>query len=168
MNTDIILLIIAILCLIIGTVGTVVPVLPGVPLAWGGLLIGRWISFVHTPIWILILTGIAAIVVSILDNIFPITMTKKFGGSKAGTWGCTIGLIVGFFYWTVRNYILSIFRSVYWRIYKRFFKRPKGFKSRFRCIFRFSFRNWRKNVYIINFYLDFYNFSNFLNIQNDL
>lgn len=97
MNTDIILLIIAILCLIIGTVGTVVPVLPGVPLTWGGLLIGRWISFVHTPIWILILTGIAAIVVSILDNIFPVTMTKKFGGSKAGTWGCTIGLIVGFF-----------------------------------------------------------------------
>lgn len=97
MNTDIILLIIAILCLIIGTVGTVVPVLPGVPLTWGGLLIGRWISFVHTPIWILILTVIAAIVVSILDNIFPVTMTKKFGGSKAGTWGCTIGLIVGFF-----------------------------------------------------------------------
>lgn len=97
MSVDIILLIIAILCLIIGTVGTVVPVLPGVPLAWGGLLIGRWISFVHTPIWILILTGIVAIVVSILDNIFPITMTKKFGGSKAGTWGCTIGLIVGFF-----------------------------------------------------------------------
>lgn len=97
MSLDIILLIIAILCLVVGLVGTVVPVLPGAPLAWIGLLIGRWISFIHTPIWLLILTGIIAIVVSILDNIFPVTMTKKFGGSKAGTWGCTIGLIVGFF-----------------------------------------------------------------------
>jgi len=97
MTLDIILMIVAIICLAVGIAGTVVPVLPGAPLAWLGLLAGRWISFVHTPIWILVVTGIIAAVVSVLDNIFPIAMTKKAGGSKAGTWGCTIGLIAGFF-----------------------------------------------------------------------
>lgn len=97
MTLDIILLIVAIVCLVIGLVGTVVPVLPGAPLAWLGLLAGRWISYIHTPVWILVVTGIIAVVVSILDNILPVTMTKKAGGSKAGTWGCTIGLIAGFF-----------------------------------------------------------------------
>ena len=97
MILDWILLIIAIVCLVIGLIGTVVPVLPGAPLAWLGLLLGRWISYIHTPVWILILTGLLAVFVSIMDNILPVTMTKKAGGSKAGTWGCTIGLIAGFF-----------------------------------------------------------------------
>lgn len=97
MTLDIILLIVSILCLVIGTAGTVVPVLPGAPLAWLGLLAGHWISYIHTPIWILVITGIVAVAVSILDNIFPVAMTKKAGGSKAGMWGCTIGLIAGFF-----------------------------------------------------------------------
>ena len=34
---------------------------------------------------------------SILDNILPVVMTKKFGGSKSAVRGATIGLIVGFF-----------------------------------------------------------------------
>ena len=43
------------------------------------------------------ITGIIAVLVSIADNIFPVTMTKKFGGSRYATVGATIGLIVGFF-----------------------------------------------------------------------
>lgn len=97
MALDIILLITAIICLAVGLIGTVVPVLPGAPLAWLGLLAGHWITFVEIPVWVLILTGILAVAVSVLDNIFPVAMTKKAGGSKAGTWGCTLGLIAGFF-----------------------------------------------------------------------
>ena len=36
-------------------------------------------------------------VVTILDYIVPVWGTKKFGGSKYGTRGATVGLIIGLF-----------------------------------------------------------------------
>ncbi|MCR5285691.1 MAG: DUF456 domain-containing protein [Treponema sp.] len=97
MTLDVVLLIIAVICLAVGTLGTFVPVLPGAPLAWIGLLLGHWISYMQIPVWVIVVCAIAAIVVSVLDNVLPALMTNRAGGSKAGTWGCTIGLIAGFF-----------------------------------------------------------------------
>ena len=81
----------------IGFLGTFVPILPGAPLAWAGLLLAYFSDYNEISLTILIITAIVAIIVSIVDNIFPITMTKKTGGSKAATTGSTIGLIVGLF-----------------------------------------------------------------------
>lgn len=83
--------------LLLGLIGTVLPVLPGPPIAWAGLLAAHFSNYSQIEIWILIATGIAAIFVTVMDNIFPSIMTKKAGGSKAATWGCTIGLVVAFF-----------------------------------------------------------------------
>ena len=83
--------------LLAGLIGTVLPVLPGPPIAWAGLLAAHFSSYSQIEILILIATGIAAVFVTVIDNIFPSVMTKKAGGSKAATWGCTIGLIVSFF-----------------------------------------------------------------------
>ncbi len=46
-------------------------------------------------IWIM---TAATIAVLIIENIIPMWATKKFGGSKAGIWGSTIGLIIGTFF----------------------------------------------------------------------
>ena len=83
--------------LLIGLIGTVLPVLPGPPIAWAGLLAAHFSVYSQIEVWILVATGIAALFVTVIDNIFPSLMTKKAGGSKAATWGCTIGLIVSFF-----------------------------------------------------------------------
>ena len=83
--------------LLVGLVGTVLPVLPGPPIAWAGLLAAHFSNYSQIEIWILIATGIAAVFVTVIDNIFPSIMTKKAGGSKAATWGCTIGLVAAFF-----------------------------------------------------------------------
>ena len=78
-----------------GIAGSILPVLPGVPVSWLGLL-----CLYLTPSlpfdWVfIIITGIVAIGLYILDYVIPAMGTKRFGGSKAGAWGTTIGLIVG-------------------------------------------------------------------------
>jgi uncharacterized protein len=40
--------------------------------------------------------AMAVVVVTALDYVVPAYGTKKFGGTKYGIWGCTIGLIFGF------------------------------------------------------------------------
>ena len=94
---SVILCIVAGVLLLVGFLGTFVPVLPGAPLAWAGLLAAYFSDYTDISILCLIITAAIAVFVSIADNIFPVAMTKKFGGSKYATTGATIGLIIGFF-----------------------------------------------------------------------
>ncbi|MBN8577413.1 MAG: DUF456 domain-containing protein [Cyclobacteriaceae bacterium] len=84
------------LLILIGIAGCFLPVLPGPPLAFVGL----WIQQLKEPnpftakfLWLWL--GIT-VVVTALDYWAPVYATKKFGGSKAGVWGCMLGLIAGF------------------------------------------------------------------------
>jgi len=94
---SLVLCVVAGFLLLLGFLGTFVPVLPGAPLAWAGLLAAYFSDFNDISIACLIIAAVIAVFVSIADNFFPVTMTKKFGGSKYATTGATIGLIVGFF-----------------------------------------------------------------------
>lgn len=95
--SSIILCVIAGILLLVGFLGTFVPVIPGAPLAWAGLLAAHFSIYNEISILCLIITGVVAVLVSILDNFMPVLMTGKTGGSKAATVGSTIGLIAGFF-----------------------------------------------------------------------
>ena len=96
-GAGIILSVAAGILLVAGFVGTFVPVLPGAPLAWLGLLAAFFSEYNDISVLCLIITAVIAVAVSIADNIFPVTMTKKFGGSKYAATGATVGLVVGFF-----------------------------------------------------------------------
>jgi uncharacterized protein YqgC (DUF456 family) len=92
---DIILIVLAALVMIVGIVGCILPVIPGPPLAFVAILIAQQTEYIQLSsgtMWSLFLL---ALVVQALDYVVPIWGTKKFGGSKAGVWGSTIGLIVG-------------------------------------------------------------------------
>lgn len=94
---DYFLLISAIVLMIIGIIGCLVPVLPGPPLSYIGIILLHLSRFGQFSKTTLIVLGAVTIVVTILDYIVPIWGTRKFGGSKYGARGATVGLIIGFF-----------------------------------------------------------------------
>ena len=97
MTSGIIFIIFAGILLVAGFVGTILPVIPGPPLAWCGLLLTYFSSVSDISLLTVIITGAAALFVTLADNIFPSIFTKKSGGSKAAVLGSTVGLIVGLF-----------------------------------------------------------------------
>jgi uncharacterized protein YqgC (DUF456 family) len=95
--SDYILLISGILLMILGIIGCLVPVLPGPPLSFLGLILLHLSRFGDFSSSTLITLGAIAVLVTILDYIVPVWGTKKFGGSKYGTRGAMVGLIIGLF-----------------------------------------------------------------------
>jgi len=83
------------LLMVVGLAGCFLPILPGPPLAFIGLWIQQLKSeqpFDARFLWFW--AGIT-LLITVLDYWMPVYSTKKFGGSKYGIWGCTIGLIIG-------------------------------------------------------------------------
>lgn len=95
--SDYILLVFAIILMLTGIIGCLVPVLPGPPLSFLGLVLLHFTRFAFFPSSILVTMAAIAIVVTILDYIVPVWGTKKFGGSKYGTRGAAVGLVIGLF-----------------------------------------------------------------------
>lgn len=109
MNT--VLIILAFICLLVGIVATFTPVPPAVPVAWLGLLLARLGGLaITTPM--LVWAAVIGVALMVLDYVIPLLTTKKFGGTKWGVWGCTLGLlaaviglpfgptgIIGIFFW---------------------------------------------------------------------
>ena len=94
---DILLIILGAICLLLGLIGCVAPVLPGVPLSYLGLLLLHFTDRVQFSWQFLVVWGVVVVVIQILDYFIPAWGTKKFGGTKYGVWGSTIGLFVGLF-----------------------------------------------------------------------
>ena len=92
--------ILAIVAGIFGIVGSIVPGLPGPPVSWVGLLLlfieGRGgddpMSLAFLIFWLVI-----TVIVTVLDYLVPVWMTKATGGHKAASTGAIIGMIAGIF-----------------------------------------------------------------------
>lgn len=94
---DALLLALGLICMIGGILGSFLPVLPGPGLSWLGLLLLYFTEAVTMNYWILGISLLITIVISILDYVIPAQGTKRFGGSSYGIWGTNIGLVVGIF-----------------------------------------------------------------------
>ena len=92
---DYILMISAVLVIIIGFIGDIIPGIPGTPVSYLALLLLHWTDRITYSASFLAITGVICSVITVLDYVVPVWGTKKFGGTKAGTRGSTIGLIVG-------------------------------------------------------------------------
>ena len=90
---NVILIILAFVCLLVGIVATFTPIPPAVPVAWLGLLLARLGGLAistQTMAW----AAVVGIALMVLDYVVPLFTTRKFGGTKYGVWGCTIGLLL--------------------------------------------------------------------------
>jgi len=94
---DILLLILGLILILAGIVGCILPGLPGPLTAWVGLLLTIWAKVIPDDWSFIGVSFVVVLIITVLDYIIPAVGTKKFGGSKYGTFGAIIGLIVGLF-----------------------------------------------------------------------
>lgn len=103
------LLIIAAVLAVVGLIGSVLPVLPGPTLSWIGWLLLFFVPDHKVTLTSVIVWGVLLIIVSLLDNFGSTWLTSKMGGSKWGTRGCFIGMLVGLFCFPPIGLILGPF-----------------------------------------------------------
>ncbi|WML59725.1 DUF456 domain-containing protein [Neobacillus sp. PS2-9] len=95
---------------IVAFVGLIYPIIPSVIfLVAGFLLYGVFFSFepFHWLFWVI--QGLFVILLFVADYIANMIGIKKYGGSKAGIWGSTIGLIFGPFIIPVLGILIGPF-----------------------------------------------------------
>ena len=83
------------LFILTGIAGSFLPIIPGPITGWIGLFIVYQTSFFNLDYSFLWVTLAIAISIFVLDYIIPAIGAKKFGGSKAGVFGSTLGTIIG-------------------------------------------------------------------------
>lgn len=95
---DLFLVILGFCLMGLALIGSFLPVLPGPLTGWVGLLVLHLTKAVPQDWTFLGITLAVAILIWILDYFIPAMGTKKFGGSKYGVIGTTIGLLLGLFF----------------------------------------------------------------------
>ena len=92
---DYVLVVLGTLCMLIGIIGSILPGLPGPPISYLGLLLIHWTRFAQFSGTMLLVWAVIISVVAVLDYVVPVWGTKKFGGTRSGVIGSTIGLLIG-------------------------------------------------------------------------
>ena len=92
-----IIVILAIVAGCTGIAGALIPALPGPPLSFVGLLLLLLCDNNEIGIAPIVTAGVMAVVITILDYVAPLWLTKKKGGTKYGMWGAAIGMVAGIF-----------------------------------------------------------------------
>lgn len=106
---DTFLIISGIILILAGIAGCIFPFLPGPPLAYGSLILLQISTYKPFTENFLVIWALVTTAVVIADYYIPIWGTKKFGGTKGGVWGATIGLIVGIFFFPPLGLIIGPF-----------------------------------------------------------
>jgi uncharacterized protein YqgC (DUF456 family) len=81
---------------IVGIAGSLLPLLPGPPIAYAGLLLQQFRDPNPFTTKFLLIWAAIVVVSLVLDYLIPVWGTKKFGGTKYGVWGCTLGFLAAF------------------------------------------------------------------------
>ena len=89
---------VVVLLLVLGFLGSVLPVLPGPPLSYAAMLVLYFAVPGALSPGTVVVFGILAAIVSIMDYVAPTWLAKYGGGSREAVWGTAIGTVVGLFF----------------------------------------------------------------------
>ncbi|WP_252502940.1 DUF456 domain-containing protein [Sporosarcina sp. Marseille-Q4943] len=104
----------AILMFIVAFIGLFYPIIPSVFFIVGGfLLYGLFASFDEMGWLFWVIQTLFVILLFGADTLANIVGVKKFGGSKAGMWGSTIGLLIGPFVIPVAGILIGPFLGAF-------------------------------------------------------
>jgi uncharacterized protein YqgC (DUF456 family) len=106
---DIIWIILAFVLAFIGLTGALIPGLPGPPIAFLALVLINFTEKTAYDNRFFIITGLLALTITLFDYYVPIYGTKKLGGSRAGVWGSTIGLLVSLILFPILGIVIGPF-----------------------------------------------------------
>lgn len=106
---DIVLVILGFILCLVGIIGSFLPVLPGPFTAWVGLVVLYCTELLPFD-WTLLGIALAvSLIVWALDYIVPIWGAKRFGGTKYGMIGSSIGLLAGIIFFPPFGIIIGPF-----------------------------------------------------------
>ncbi len=101
---------IIIILFLISFVGLIYPIIPSVIFLLGGIILfGVLFSFEPFSWLFWTIQGLFVILLFVADYAANLIGVKKFGGSKAGVWGSTVGLLLGPFVIPVFGIIIGPF-----------------------------------------------------------
>ncbi len=106
---DILLSLVAFVLGLLGIVGCIIPAIPGALLSYLGLLCAFFTSYSQLGSGALWIWALICVAVTLADYFLPAWMTKRFGGTRSGAIGATIGVFVGFFLFPPFGIILGPF-----------------------------------------------------------
>tara|TARA_B100000767_G_C19770873_1_gene539929 strand:+ start:523 stop:1011 length:489 start_codon:yes stop_codon:yes gene_type:complete len=110
---DIIILTSSFVLICLGIIGSFLPILPGPLTSWGGLfLIHNHSQVPENSSFVWITMGVA-LVLFFMDYFIPAIGTKKFGGTKYGAYGASIGLIIGLLFLGPFGILIGPFSGAY-------------------------------------------------------
>ena len=99
MYLEISLWLLAIILVVAGMAGLLFPALPGAPILFAGLFIAAWAEgFEYVGTGTLIVMGIMALLMYVLDFLASAFGAKRFGASNRAIIGAALGAIVGIFF----------------------------------------------------------------------
>ncbi len=70
--------------------------IPGPPLSYVSLILVSWAHEweAFSPAFLVVM-GVISLLVTVLDNILPVYIPRRYGATKFGVWGSALGMLAG-------------------------------------------------------------------------
>ncbi len=94
---EIICIILGFLLIIIGFIGIIAPILPATAASFAAILLIHFSKVYEFHLLTLMILSALTILTFLVDYIMPVIGTKKFGGTKYGVIGSSIGIFISMF-----------------------------------------------------------------------
>lgn len=110
---DILLITLGFILIFTGIIGAFIPVLPGPPLSYAGMLAIHLTEKASFQPQMLIIMGVLALIITLIDYLLPVLGTKSTGGSRHSILGASLGLIIGVIFFPPFGIIIGPFLGAF-------------------------------------------------------